>query len=186
MLIHDFLEYVVHGLRYHQVLSHFRDGGTLADLGSGDEPRFLRKVAKRVDKAWGLDPQAKPGQEANITLLAADVTKRLPFDDASLDQVTSLAVIEHVDHPEAVLSECFRVLKPGGRLIMTTPSRMGILVHELMRRLGLIRDVKEDEHRDFLMSPDRLARWFADAGFSVTAADYFELGLNVIVVGEKP
>lgn len=186
MLIHDFLEFVVHGLRYQEVLRVFRDGGTLADLGSGDEPRFLRKVSKRVDRAWGLDPQAKPGQEGNITIMRGDATQRLPFDDASMDQLTSLAVIEHVDDPHKILAECLRVLRPGGQLIMTTPSRMGILVHELMRRVGLIRDVKEDEHRDFLMSPERLARWMREAGFRVTESGYFELGLNVICVGVKP
>lgn len=185
MVIHDFLEFVVHGLRYHEVLRHFRDGGTLADLGSGDEPRFLRKVCHRVERAWGLDPQAKPGQEKNITLLKADVTKRLPFEDGALDQATSLAVVEHVPNPDAILAECYRVLKPGGRLIVTTPSRLGILIHELMRRVGLIRDVKEDEHIDFLMTPERLAGWLEDAGFDVVTAYRFELGVNVIAVGEK-
>jgi SAM-dependent methyltransferase len=186
VLIHDFLESVVHGLRYHEVLRVFRNGGTLADLGSGDEPRFLRRVSQRVDRAWGLDPRAKPGQEGNITLLRGDATQRLPFEDASLDQLTSLAVIEHVDDPHAILAECLRVMRPGGQLIITTPSRLGILVHELMRRVGLIRDVKEGEHRDFLMSPERLSGWVSAAGFRVTRSAYLAPGLNILCVGVKP
>lgn len=188
MIVHDFLEWLVHGLRYHQVLKHFRPCDRLADLGSGDEPRFLRKVHDRTRQCWGLDPQTRPGQEGNITLLKADITRRLPFEDAFLDQVSMLAVVEHVDEPRVheILAECRRVLRPGGRLIATTPSALGILVHELMRRVGLIRDVKEDEHRDFGMSPERLRAWLARAGFEVEAAYLFELGLNVIAVGTRP
>ena len=182
----DALESLIHTLRYRAVMTHFRDGGTLADLGSGNEPRFLREVHGRVARCWGLDPAAQPRQEGNMTITRGDITQRLPFDDASLDQITCLAVLEHVDEPVPILREGWRCLKPGGRMIVTTPSRLGILVHELMRRLGLVRDVKEYEHRDFLMTPDRLASWLKEAGFQVEAAYAFELGINVIAVGVKP
>ena len=184
--IHDAVEAFVHGLRYRQVLRHFRPCGSLADLGSGDQPRFLRRVRGQVGQCWGLDPAATPGREDNMTLLRADVTKRLPFEDGQLDQITLLAVLEHVDEPRAILAECRRCLKAGGRLIATTPSRLGIYVHEIIRRLGLVRDVKEDEHRDFAMSSKLLARWLTEAGLLVETSYSFELGLNVLAVGIKP
>jgi predicted SAM-dependent methyltransferase len=53
-----------------------------------------------------------------------DVTKSLPIPDDSVDVVYAEEVIEHVNRESGrqMLSECFRVLKPGGILRLTTPS----------------------------------------------------------------
>ncbi|MCA1831923.1 MAG: class I SAM-dependent methyltransferase [Actinomycetota bacterium] len=48
----------------------------------------------------------------------------LPFPDASFDAVVSLQVIEHLSGPRDFVAECARVLRPGGRLIMSTPNRL--------------------------------------------------------------
>jgi predicted SAM-dependent methyltransferase len=52
-----------------------------------------------------------------------DVTRRFPFPDASLDYVFSEHMIEHVPYAGglAMLRECMRVLKPGGRVRISTP-----------------------------------------------------------------
>ncbi|ONI85398.1 SAM-dependent methyltransferase [Actinosynnema sp. ALI-1.44] len=48
----------------------------------------------------------------------------LPFADASIDVVANLQVIEHLWEQERFLAECLRVLRPGGRLLVTTPNRI--------------------------------------------------------------
>jgi SAM-dependent methyltransferase len=62
-----------------------------------------------------------PLPEAKIDALF-DV-KELPYDDNTVDEVRALHIIEHFDFHEgnAVLREWFRVLKPGGKLILETP-----------------------------------------------------------------
>jgi SAM-dependent methyltransferase len=44
----------------------------------------------------------------------------LELEDASFDLIVAHQILEHVDHHKA-LAECFRVLTPGGRLVVTTP-----------------------------------------------------------------
>jgi SAM-dependent methyltransferase len=44
----------------------------------------------------------------------------LELPDSSYDLIVAHQILEHVDHHKA-LAECFRVLKPGGRLVVTTP-----------------------------------------------------------------
>jgi len=48
----------------------------------------------------------------------------IPYPDNSFDVIFSDNVFEHLEHPELVLKEAARVLKPGGRLLFKTPNRM--------------------------------------------------------------
>lgn len=45
----------------------------------------------------------------------------LPIADAQVDTILLLDVLEHLPSPERALAECFRVLKPGGRLLLQVP-----------------------------------------------------------------
>ncbi|AIJ21547.1 class I SAM-dependent methyltransferase [Amycolatopsis methanolica] len=49
---------------------------------------------------------------------------RLPLRDGAADVITNFQVIEHLWDQGAFLAECLRVLRPGGRLLVTTPNRI--------------------------------------------------------------
>lgn len=66
-----------------------------------------------------------------VTFLRTDGAA-MPFGDASFDSVLMGEVIEHLVHPERVLAEITRVLKPGGRLVLTTP--LGLHVYHDHKR----------------------------------------------------
>ncbi|WP_126555309.1 class I SAM-dependent methyltransferase [Dictyobacter kobayashii] len=63
--------------------------------------------------------KAKAAQCSNVQLVEADAT-RLPFEDGSFDLIISNLGINNFPAPDAVLAECFRVSKPGARLVLTT------------------------------------------------------------------
>ncbi len=46
----------------------------------------------------------------------------MPVDEASFDLVICTQVLEHCQNPQGIASECYRVLRPGGTLILTVPS----------------------------------------------------------------
>lgn len=48
----------------------------------------------------------------------------IPLDDASVDVVESLDVLEHVPHPHVYIAELRRILKPGGLILLVTPNRL--------------------------------------------------------------
>src|SRR3982751_917955 len=68
----------------------------------------------------------------------------LAFEPSSFDVVLSAFALTHVPHPEVALRECFRVLRPGGRIVVAVGSRPALLsldtvthgVRELQRRLA--------------------------------------------------
>ena len=81
-------------------------------------------------------------QHNNEQTFALDVTKPFPLPDGRFDYAFCEHMIEHITLPEAqmMLSECYRVLKPGGVLRIATPA-LGFL----MRLLGTDRsDLEED------------------------------------------
>jgi len=54
---------------------------------------------------------------------------RLGFAAGSFDLVVSFEVFEHLEEPQDYLSECRRVLRPGGRLVVSTPNRSSWDIH---------------------------------------------------------
>ena len=83
--------------------------GVVVDLGCGDKP--YREYA-RAKKYIGVD--RKNGD------VISDVLKT-PLKDNYADTVLSTQVLEHVQNPQQLLRESYRILKPGGYLILTTP-----------------------------------------------------------------
>jgi SAM-dependent methyltransferase len=97
----------------------------VADLatGPGRTVRALLAVADTrpirihaVDTASSLDDEVL--HDARVRSVIADLDEPLPFADAALDRVVSLNVAEHLADPAGHLAECFRVLRPGGRLVL--------------------------------------------------------------------
>ncbi len=60
---------------------------------------------------------------AEVDVRVASITK-LPFADASFDAVVSADVVCQVDNPEAAFAEFFRVLRPGGIVVINVPAYM--------------------------------------------------------------
>lgn len=91
-------------------------GDRILDYGCADAPyRDLFAAAEYV----GAD---LPGNAGAAVELRAD--GGLPLEDASFDAVLSTQVLEHVDDPALYLGECERVLRPGGRILLSTHGTM--------------------------------------------------------------
>jgi 2-polyprenyl-3-methyl-5-hydroxy-6-metoxy-1,4-benzoquinol methylase len=65
-------------------------------------------------------PESLP---ANIGWLEADLNHALPLSNQSFDGIISTEVIEHLENPRAIFREFYRLLRPGGLLIVTTPNQ---------------------------------------------------------------
>jgi SAM-dependent methyltransferase len=71
------------------------------------------------------------GGRVRLTLSDA---QSLPYRDGSFDFITCHAILHHVPHPEAVMKDVFRLLKPGGRALVFEPTRYGTeMVFTIMR-----------------------------------------------------
>jgi SAM-dependent methyltransferase len=108
----------------------------------------------------------------------ADLTS-LPFTDESFDACLSLGVIEHYgDGPDAILGELRRVLRPRGRLLLSTP-------YANLARRTLRRRIERAQSRvaaagghfyQFAFDEPTLNAILARAGFRVTERSYYDPG----------
>lgn len=97
-------------------LDRHRDAirGVLLDAGCGNQP-FADWYAPLVDRVVALDAAPLEG----ITVVG--FADQLPFSDRSFDTVLCTEVLEHVTNAEYACAELFRVLRPGGHLVVTVP-----------------------------------------------------------------
>jgi 2-polyprenyl-3-methyl-5-hydroxy-6-metoxy-1,4-benzoquinol methylase len=97
--------------------------GRLLDVGCGSG-EFLRKMQARGWYAEGtdFDPRVAAALASSGIMVRIGELADIEYPDHSFDAVTLRHVIEHVTSPVTLLAECWRLLKPGGVLVISTPN----------------------------------------------------------------
>jgi ubiquinone/menaquinone biosynthesis C-methylase UbiE len=94
-------------------------GGFLLDAGCGRTAPVLQKFRGLAGRMVGVDRVQFVSNATDIELYETDL-ESIPVESGTVDVVMSRSVFEHLEHPEPVYAEIFRVLKPGGRLVFLT------------------------------------------------------------------
>jgi len=95
----------------------------LLDAGCGSDLPQLSQYGPKVGLALGVDVEAPKVELPPNTRVHVGNLEQLPLASNSVDIVISRSVFEHLEHPDRVLAEIQRVLRPGGRLVLTTPNK---------------------------------------------------------------
>jgi ubiquinone/menaquinone biosynthesis C-methylase UbiE len=163
-----------------------------AGCGYGD---LLDYLSPQVQSIVFLDRSRErlPKLEARLRscsiqgrFLEGDIEKQviqLPAD--SFDTVVMAALLEHLRSPDWALKQAYRLLKPGGQLVITTPSALGGKLHWLGSRLGLTYREAAQEHERFF-DHRGLKLLVQRHGFVLDRYERFLLGLNQLVIATKP
>jgi 2-polyprenyl-3-methyl-5-hydroxy-6-metoxy-1,4-benzoquinol methylase len=113
--------------------------GKLLDIGC-EYGSFSAPLTKTGWECHGVDIFDKPLQTARnrgVKTKKFDVTKGLPYQDSMFDVVYAGMIIEHLIDTDYFLKECYRVMKRGGVLILTTPN-LAYLRHRLQLLFGFV------------------------------------------------
>jgi len=92
----------------------------LVDVGCGDGA-ITNTLAQYADEAWGIDKYYKPVPCEKFRFSKVE-NDSYPFASSSVDCTTLLEVVEHQKDPRPIICEVYRILKPGGILILSTPN----------------------------------------------------------------
>lgn len=90
--------------------------------GTGYGVEFIAPHAERYVTLDKCRSEELPEMPSNVEFVQCAVPP-LPFEDESFDYVVSFQVIEHIKRDKEFVREVYRVLKPGGRFIVSTPNR---------------------------------------------------------------
>jgi len=114
----------------------------------------------------------------------ADI-ESIPHAGGTFDTVISCETIEHVPDPRRAIRELARVLRPGGRLFLTTPNYLGVfgLYRGYLRIRGRRYTEEGQPINHFTTLPSTL-RWVTEAGLQVLAVD--GVGHYVPIPGRQP
>lgn len=108
-------------------------GARLVEIGCGTAP-LLHAAASRYAQVVGVDiafrwlvMARKRLDDAGLEVpLICACAEALPFADGGYDRVVADSTIEHLRDQRLALDECWRALRPGGRLFLTTPNRRSL------------------------------------------------------------
>lgn len=168
---------------------------TVIDCGSGTGFPLLELAGRlgNSSKLYGIDPWVNANARArqkiksygltNVEIMDASAAQ-IPLPDETADLVVSNLGINNFENPPAVFRECCRVLRPGGKLALTTNLNghwdvFYVIFEKVLQQLGKTDELaalrKQQEHRGTIES---LAALFSENGFRVTRFADDELLMN--------
>lgn len=154
---------------------------TLLDFGCGHQALFLLSVAPDLQLGIGVDYDAAPSRPApNVEVRQFHFKDRFEFPDATFDQVTILAVLEHIppDQVDTLFREFRRILKADGRILITTPTPASKpLLEFLAFKLKIISGPEIADHKHYYSRAD-IADLATRQELACEAYLTFQFGLN--------
>lgn len=158
----------------------------ILDVGCGDG-NFAQVALPGRRITAGIDPWWRPLNKAvragNFELPLQALGDNLPFADSYFASAFSNSVLEHIPDLQPVLNEVSRVLRPGARFLITTPSHLfteylgGAAFFQQLRLNGMAERyqrffnfISRHAHTD---SPQTWAQRLATAGFAIERWQYY-------------
>ncbi len=166
-------------LNRYEMASRSAPGGDRAlDIGCGDGDLMLR-LKDKYQEVWGVDiaqsriDRVKKKAESIPGLCAKvdDANGRLDFEDGYFDTITAVSLLEHVFDPYFFVSECHRLLRQGGTLIVQVPN-VAWLLNRMRIFIGRLPVTSEETGWDgghlHYFTRSSLKKLFISQGFAVT------------------
>lgn len=176
------------------VLSRWRNrralpfvGSKVLDLGCGKATllRYLphdatytgvEKSPQQVEELRRRYPERR--------FLVADLDTGLPDLQEDYDTILLLAVLEHLKNPREVVERCHDLLAPGGKMILSVPTRLGEFAHRALAALRLVNPEVAHAHL-WRFDARSLLEVFQGLESEVVEHHLFQLGCNRLLVYRK-
>jgi len=120
----------------HRHMKRFLPGisGKVVDVGAGLSP-FKHLLNREIAQYTGLDIESADSFGYNNPDVVHFDGKQIPLDSDSIDSLICTEVLEHVEDAQRLIDEMYRVVRPGGRSVITVPwsARYHYIPHDFHR-----------------------------------------------------
>lgn len=183
MLKESYFDILFRKLRETKIKNLVPANSKLCDLGCGSGS-LLHSLANNIKEGVGIDYSIRPHKLANLSFIRADLENKIKLSSSKFEVVVSLAVLEHLNKPEKLIKEAYRILKKNGRIIMTTPSKLSKPILEFLSFLNLINKQHIKEHKNYFSKRELIAL-LKEAGFKDIKVSSFEFEMNNLTIAKK-
>lgn len=142
------------------------DGARLLDIGCG-HGFFLEKMKQ---KGWAVEgiEVSEPGRDYGRKMLGLSIYSKpledMAFPDECFDAVTLFYVIEHVHDPGTILKEVFRILTPGGMVLLRWPHSSPVI--KILGPFAQRFDIYHTPFHLFDFNPGAMRKLLENSGFT--------------------
>ena len=156
----------------------------LVDVGA-HEGELFTALGSRLSCGFGIEPLATSRIEGTRFTINPGLFPDVRPQTNDWDAITMFAVLEHIPRSghEALANACSDLLRVGGRVVITVPSKSVDHILWLLRKLRLIDGMSLEEHFGFEVRETLTI--FSAPRFKLVRRKRFQLGLNHLFVFEK-
>jgi len=116
--------------------------------------------------------------------LSLDLDNESIPNQRKFDTVLMIAVLEHLAEPDRLVSSLPELLKPAGKVVLTTPTPLGGKIHTLGGGLGIFSREAKDDHKGFY-SRRSLEQLFLKVDLKLIEYHPFMAGMNQVAVFQR-
>ena len=181
------IDKLISRMRLGKVLPYIRKHDAVLDFGCGHQAYLLNHLSTLVSEAIGIDYDVVEKSIApHIETRKFKFTTRLPFTDKKFHDICMLAVLEHIEpaYTGKLFREFHRVLKPGGRIILTTPTPKSKVLLEYTAKLHFISKDEVEDHKKYYDRGD-INTLCKNYDLKLIRYETFWFGMNSFAVIEK-
>ncbi|MFH0803748.1 MAG: class I SAM-dependent methyltransferase [Candidatus Tagabacteria bacterium] len=174
-------------MRIKKIRKYIPRGGRVCDICCGKDGTLLLKIKDFIKEGVGYDMDVENSSIGNISFKKKEIAEGIDEKSDYFDCAILLAAIEHLDRPQGVINECFRILKPGGIILLTTPSPAAKKILEFFGfKFNLISAELLKTHKRYF-NEEELLKIFTTAGFRKEKIfiEKFEFGYNSFIQAIK-
>ena len=167
-----------------RILRSITKDDVLLDLGAGAGIVKQMNFKDLAAKVCGIDLDTRVKDNPYLDEAHVSDAREIPYADSTFDVVFADNVMEHLDAPSDVLSEIYRVLKPGGILLFKTPNKFHYMpiisrltplgFHRWFNRLRRRKEIDTFPTRYLLNSEVETNVLGANAGFEIKRVELIE------------